>query len=197
MTTLRTAAAASFLMIAAAATVSGCKEQKSAGVSPQQMADAIHAILAADRAVYSVKVVNRLQDEEKIIKATEHWKDDKTLPLPAQMFRMGSELVAEPTIGLHYQLVSEWPINKQNATRTETEKTGFKFIIDNPGKNFYGEEDLGGVKYFTAVYPDKAVALACATCHNAHPSSPRQDYKLGDIMGAVVVRFPLDVKPAG
>jgi Protein of unknown function (DUF3365) len=64
-------------------------------------------------------------------------------------------------------------------------------VADNPGKNFYGEETLGKQKYFTAVYADTGVAEACISCHNGHQDSPRKDFKLGDVMGGVVIRIPV------
>lgn len=160
-------------------------------VTPKQMADALHAVMSADRTVYTRNVVNRLQNEEKIIKASEHWKDDKALPLPAQMFRMGAEMVADKNTDFSYSLLSLWPVNKQNIPKTDAEKTGLQFVVDNKGQNYYGEENLGGKKYFTAVYADTAVAPACITCHNTHKDSPRSDFKEGDVMGGVVVRIPL------
>ena len=161
------------------------------GISPQVMADSLHAVMAADRTVYTKKVVNRLVKEDKVIKASEHWQDDKALPLPAQMFRFGAELVAEKGAPFSYSLLSLWPINKQNAPKTDVEKTGLQYIADNPGQNYYKEEELGGVKYFTAVYPDPAVAPACVDCHNDHKDTPKSDFKIGDIMGGVVIRIPL------
>lgn len=163
-----------------------------AGISPQAMADALHAVMESDRIVYTKQVVNRLQNKENVIKASEHWEDDKALPLPAQMFRMGAEMVAEKDKGFTYALLSMWPVNKQNVPKTEVEKTGLQFVADNKGKNYYGEEELGGTKYFTAVYADTAVAEACVKCHNEHKDSPRRDFKLGDVLGGVVVRIPLD-----
>ncbi|SKB04256.1 Protein of unknown function [Prosthecobacter debontii] len=161
------------------------------GISPQQMADALHAVMESDRTVYTKAVVNRLQNEEKVIKASEHWQDDKALPLPAQMFRMGAEMVAGKKKGFTYALLSEWPINKQNSPKTDAEKTGLAHIVKNVGQNYYTEETLGGKKYFTAVYPDIAIAAACVKCHNGHDDSPRTDFKEGDVMGGVVIRIPL------
>lgn len=162
------------------------------GISPQDMADALHAVMAADRTVYTKLIVNRLQNEEKIIKASEHWKDDKALVLPAQMFRFGAEEVAKKNQKFNYSLLSMWPINKQNSPKTGAEKEGLKFVADNPGKNFYKEEKLGDKTYFTAVYADPAVAPACVTCHNGHKDSPRTDFKIGDVMGGVVIRIPVN-----
>jgi len=169
----------------------GGKEKAAAGISPQSMADALHAVMESDRIVYTKQVVNRLQNEEKIIKASEHWKDEKALPLPAQMFRMGAEMVAEKKKGFTYSLLSEWPINKQNAPKTEAEKNGLSHVGKNKGQNYYTEETLGATKYFTAVYPDVAVAAACVKCHNGHEDSPRTDFVEGDVMGGVVIRIPL------
>jgi hypothetical protein len=173
----------------------GCKQSESTatGIAPQAMADALHAVMESDRTIYTRMVVNRLQNEEKVIKASEHWKDDKALPLPAQMFRMGAEMVAEKNAGFTYSLLSLWPVNKQNEPKTEVEKSGLQFVADSGGKtNYYAEETLGGQKFFTAVYADVAVADACVSCHNSHADSPRDDFKLGDVMGGVVLRIPMN-----
>jgi hypothetical protein len=161
------------------------------GIQPQSVADALHAVLAADRGVYAETIVNRLANQEKIIKATEHWKDEKTLPLPAQMLRMGSEKIAEQNLPFSYALLSLWPINKKNSPKTEVEKTGLQYVIDHPGENYYANETLGDKNYFTAVYTDNAVSAACVTCHNTHPDSPRTDFKDNDVMGGIVIRIPV------
>lgn len=162
-------------------------------ITPKLMADALHAVMDSDRAVYTKQVVNRLANQEKVIKATEHWQDDKTLPLPAQMFRMGSEMVAAKNVGFSYSLLSKWPINPQNAPKTDTEVAGLDFVAANEGTApFYSEETLGGKKYFTAIYADVGVVTACVKCHNEHVDSPKTDFKIGDVMGGVIIRIPLE-----
>jgi hypothetical protein len=170
----------------------GCgKARSERGLTPQKVADALHAVMEADRAVYTREVVQRLQDQEGVIRATEHYRDDRALPLPAQMFRMGAETARRSQPGFTYALLSPWPINKQNAPRTEVEKAGLRKAVET-GQNTYATESLGGETYFTAVYPDKAVAEACVACHNEHRDSPRHDFKVGDAMGGVVIRIPVD-----
>lgn len=171
-------------------------EQVQGGITPKQMADALHLVMESDRTIYTRKIVQRLAAKENVIKASEHFEDEKALVLPAQMFRFGSELVAEkvaenPEIDFSYSLQSLWAINKQNMPKTEMEKAGLEYIAANVGRNFYGEEVLGDKKYFTAVYPDVAVAPVCVECHNGHKDSPKTDFKLGDVMGGVVIRIPL------
>lgn len=162
------------------------------GIPPQKVADMLHAVMNSDRTVYTKMVVNRLANQEGVIKASEHFVDDKALPLPAQMFRFGAELVGDKTEDFTYSLLSLWPVNKQNAPKTEAEKEGLEFVAENPGENWYGEEELGGQTYFTAVYADTGVAEACVSCHNSHKDSPRTDFQLNDVMGGVVIRIPID-----
>lgn len=170
-------------------TLAGCGSDDSGGITPQIMADNLYAVMEADRTVYAKLIVNRLQNIEGRIKASEHWKDDKALVLPAQMFRYASERVAKKGRNFSYSLISLWPVNKKNAPRTDMEKRGLEFIQANPDKNFYGTEVLGGKTYFTAIYPDVAVAPACIKCHNRHKDSPRTDFKIGDTMGGVIIRI--------
>ncbi|MAY33618.1 MAG: DUF3365 domain-containing protein [Rhodovulum sp.] len=180
------------LAAAAVATGVSAPQAMAEGMEFQTVTDLLHLVMSSDRTVYTRMIVNRLAVQEGVIKASEHFVDDKALVLPAQMFRFGSELVAESTDEFSYSLLSLWPINKQNAPTTDLEKEGLEYIADNPGENFYGEEELGGVTYFTAVYPDVAVAEACYACHNDHKDSPRTDFQAGDVMGGVVIRIPMD-----
>jgi hypothetical protein len=183
--------------IALTTAIAGTDAGSTPSISPRAMADALHLVMDSDRTVYTRKIVNRLVAKDKVITASEHFEDDKALVLPAQMFRFGSELVAKraedmPDVNFSYSLQSLWPVNKQNAPKTEAEKTGLKFVAENKGQNYYTEETLGGQKYFTAVYADTGVAPVCVSCHNEHKDSPRRDFKLGDVMGGVVIRIPLD-----
>ncbi len=173
--------------------LTGCNEPKQAGIDPKVYTDSLFAVMKADRTNYTKLVVKRLGPAgADVIKPDEHWQDipNGTL-LPAQMFRAGAEAVAEMTDDFTYSLQSKWPINKQNAPKTDIEKQGLEYIAANPGENYYGEEKLGDTTYFTAVYPDVAVSDACTDCHNEHKDSPKSDFKLGEVMGGVVIRVPL------
>jgi len=180
-----------------ATTVAISAEVTEARVSVKAMADALHLVMDSDRTVYTQKIVNRLVKKDKVITASEHFEDDKALALPAQMFRFGSEMAAKRAesmddVNFSYTLQSLWPINKQNAPKTDAEKAGLKFVAENKGQNYYATEKLGGVNYFTAVYADTAVAPVCVSCHNDHPDTPKKDFKIGDVMGGVVIRIPVD-----
>ena len=166
------------------------------GISPKAFADAVHAVMMADRTVYAKQVVTRLKAQKADVTPSEFWEEEKhTIPLPAQMFRMGAELVSEnEAAGFSYALKSKWPLNSQNKATTPVEIEGLDFVAANPEKTFYGEEELAGQKYYTAVYGDRAVAEACWTCHNEHENrgDDYPEFVKGDVMGGVIVRVPID-----
>lgn len=185
--------ASSIAVLSSAFMLSSCGGEKSKGIEPSIYTDSLFAVMKADRTNYTKLIVARLGPKGAgAIKPAEHWKDlSDGAPLPAQMFRAGAEAVADLTDKFTYSLQSEWPINKQNAPKTPMEKAGLEYIGANPGENFYGEEKLGDVTYFTAVYPDVAVSAACTSCHNEHKDTPKTDFKIGDVMGGVVIRVPI------
>jgi hypothetical protein len=51
---------------------------------------------------------------------------------------------------------------------------------------------IGGDPYVQALYTDRAVSQACIGCHNAHPDSPKRDFKQNDVMGGMIVSIPLN-----
>jgi len=192
-----TALTALTLCAAVGAAIAGSDIGDKPLVTPRAMADALHLVMDSDRTIYTKKIVNRLVKKDKVIQASEHFEDEQALALPAQMFRFGAELVAQraeemPDVNFSYSLQSLWPVNRQNAPKTEAEKAGLKFVAENKGSNYYTVETLGGQQYFTAVYADTAVAPVCVSCHNDHKDSPKRDFKLGDVMGGVVIRIPVD-----
>jgi hypothetical protein len=169
----------------------------------RRAADMLYALIEADRGVYTKHVVDRLtrdaplevadpeSGELRPLLASERWQSEPgRLPLPSQMFKMAADEVASQNLGLHYALISEWPIGAQNRARTDAERAGLQ-AVGETREPVYAVETLGDSRYLTAVYPDIAVAQACVDCHNAHRDSPRSDFELGDVMGGVVVRIDL------
>jgi hypothetical protein len=168
------------------------KSHKLTTVSIRKMADSLHALIAADRQVYSDIIVQRLHTEEHRLPATEDWRASHGLPVHAQMLRLAGQKIQQGGAEFSYTLRSLWPINENNGPQTAVEKTGLEYVTKNPKDNYYTEELLGGRSYFTAVYADRATLPSCVQCHNQHERSPRHDYKLDDVMGTIVVRVPLE-----
>jgi hypothetical protein len=161
------------------------------GIPPEKVADYVHAVLKADRTIYTTHVVNRMQ-EKGVVLATEHWEHDNALPLPAQFLQHSGKLVAEGGSGIRYRLISLWPIYQRNAPATDLERQGLQSFSRNTSHPFTGIASSGKKRYFQAIYPDLAVSAACIKCHNSHPLSPKRDFKLNDVMGGIAITIPLE-----
>ncbi|MDZ4734408.1 MAG: DUF3365 domain-containing protein [Nitrospirota bacterium] len=156
----------------------------------EMVADYVHAVIEADREVYTRHVVERLQVKGVIV-ASENWEEKDTLPLPAQFLMESGRVMARKGIGVQFRLISLWPINNRNVARSELEKEGLGAILTHPNKPYTGYVQVGTARYFQAVYPDLALTQACIGCHNAHPDSPKRDFKINDVMGAMVISIPV------
>ncbi|MEO5956021.1 MAG: DUF3365 domain-containing protein [Nitrospiraceae bacterium] len=169
---------------------SATTEGTSVSLPVEMVADYVHAVIEADREVYSKHVVERMQAKGVVV-ASENWEQKNTLPLPAQFLMESGRVMARKGVGIQYRLVSLWPINKKNAAASEFEKTGLGMVLTHPAKPHTGFVKEGGARFFQAIYPDLAVTQACIGCHNAHPDSPKRDFKINDVMGAIVITIPV------
>jgi len=154
------------------------KAHKLQTVSLRKMADSLHAVIAANRQVDA---------ELRAGEAT-----GSARPTHAEVLRRANLTIQQHGAEFSYTLRSLRPINPSAGPQTEVEQRGLEFVADNPSQPFVTEETLGGRSYFTAVYADRATLTSCVACHNSHPESPRRNYQLGDVMGAIVVRIPLE-----
>jgi len=160
-------------------------------VRVSEAANYIQTVIQADRTVYAKLVVDRLQDNG-VVRAEEQWRGRKALPLPAQMLRYAGKLASETGSGLQYRLASLWPIYSRNGPATEFEQRGLEAVAKDPGRPYTGLLKSGQGHSFKAVYADRAVSQGCVSCHNGHPSSPRKDYRLNDVMGGIIISFPIE-----
>jgi hypothetical protein len=152
-----------------------------ADISQEQTAKYILATVKAFRTVYVKSIIE--QAKKAGIKPNENWaKDDHAIMLPAQFVKAaGAELK-----DFELSLIGLTPIYKSNLPKTQAEADALKKMMANPGQKVLTFADGNQFKGLAA---DFAIVQSCADCHNAHPDSPKKDFKQGDLMGAIVVRF--------
>jgi hypothetical protein len=160
----------------------------SASIPLDAVADYIHAVIQADREVYTRDVVERMQSKG-IVVASENWRENNTLPLPAQFLIDSAHLVARKT-SIRYRLLSLWPINQRNGPTNEFEQAGLAAVLTQPERPYTSFSQTGQKWVFQALYADRAVSQACIGCHNSHPDSPKRDFKQNDVMGGIMITVP-------
>ncbi|HNP60092.1 MAG TPA: DUF3365 domain-containing protein [Nitrospirales bacterium] len=161
------------------------------GVRPEIVADFIYAVIESDRTLYTTHIVDRMQETGTVI-ASETWESRNALPLPAQMLLLSGSAVKEKGIGLEYRLASRLPIYQKNGPASDFEEAGLAAVEREPSQPATGYITKGEQTYFQAIYADRAISRACVTCHNTHLLSPKRDRKLGDVMGGIIISFPVE-----
>jgi hypothetical protein len=135
----------------------------------------------AFRTVYSKTIVEKAGKVGA--KPSENWMtEDHSIMLPAQFLKAAGAEIRSFELGL----IGLTPIYKSNLPKTPAETEALRKMAANPDLKVltFGDENQ-----FKGLAADYAIVQACADCHNAHPDSPRKDFRQGDLMGAIVVRL--------
>jgi hypothetical protein len=161
-------------------------------ISPQNQADSLHLVIAADREMYCRMYIARQTRGAPLPDAFAGGKPGESWPAPCEMVRRAAESIQSKGAEFSYALRSLRPIDPRNEPQTELEQRGLALVTSQPTQNYYGHEMLGGRRYLTAVYPDIPAVAACIDCHNRRSASTPQRYQVGEVMGGIVVRVPLE-----
>jgi Protein of unknown function (DUF3365) len=141
----------------------------------------ILATAKAFRTVYAKQIV--AQAARSNVKTDENWTmNDHGIMLPAQFLKAAGRELDDFELGL----IGLTPIYKENLPKSKAEEEALKKLIANPSIGVLTFEDG---KQFKGLAADIAIADSCVACHNSHPTSTKKDFKKGDVMGAIVVRF--------
>lgn len=155
--------------------------------STEQFTKAVSRQIKADRAYYTKNIIGKLKREWSGFKAGTNYHDTKgSIPLPATFVREVSGTLDEKD-GYRYDLVSKWNINKEKGLHNEFERQAWEVMSKN-SNIAYGKfiQTGSGVEYRYAS-SDVASVAPCVSCHNNHPDSAKKDFKIGDLMGILVV----------
>jgi signal transduction histidine kinase len=154
-------------------------------------AKAIHTQIMADREYYASVVVPRILDLGGTL-APQYHDAKGVLPLPATFVREASEIASTQKGGYTAQVISPWPINKKRGLNNKFLREAFSTLERNPGTHVAQIDLIEGRSFMRVLMPDIASAQSCVDCHNAHPESPKHDFKLHDLMGGLEVVMPID-----
>ena len=151
--------------------------------------------VAADRAYYTQKIVSKFKQQipdAKVI--ADYHAVEGALPLPATFVREVSESLPE-TAGYRYKLISKWPINPAKGLESAFDQKSWEELTVQPQKPFSQLVEANGSVQLHFAVADVASAPLCVTCHNEHADSPKNDFQLNDLMGALVVSTEVTSDP--
>ena len=121
---------------------------------------------------------------------SEDWADPDVVagPLPALFLRGVAENLKASSVPLGLYLGSDYPIESSNRFQGR-QAEAFEAMRTNPIPQHFKDEVTGET---IGMYPDFASAPACVSCHNEHERTSKDDWELGDLMGATTWSYPGD-----
>ncbi len=153
--------------------------------------------IVADRTHYTKNVVGKLIKEAPEVHPNQHYANIiGGIPLPATFVKEVSDVINQKGI-YSYDLLSKWNINKEKGLKTDFEKEAFDYFYNNKGQVLYRFLEYKGYYVLRYATPDVATAQVCVNCHNNHSESPKNDFKLQDTMGILVVNIPIGLANKG
>ena len=134
----------------------------------------------AARTVYVKGVIGKAKQGG--VKPNEGWvKADHAIMLPAQFVKEMGRKIKDFQLGL----IGSDPLYKSNSPQTPAEKNALVELSRGKKKIVTFQDG----KQFKGMSADFAIVQGCADCHNKHKNATKKDFKKGDFMGAIVVRF--------
>ena len=152
--------------------------------------------LSAFRSLYASEVVEsvRNQDITVTFDYDEEIHEGKAIPLPATLsMKIGNEM-SKKKLGGQTALYSGYPFPHREDewnNRDEFGKEAWENLNKNSDGPFFRFEHRDGQRWLRYATAD-VMQSACVNCHNQHPETPKNDWKVGDVRGVLEVSLPLE-----
>ncbi len=149
------------------------------------------AAINSIRAYYSSEVVPRAKAAGANI--SHEFRDvEGAIPLPATLTIELGEIASGLRSGGEFRLFSSYPFpwRPDGGARDEFEIAMLDALVEEGNEEFIAIEDVGSSRFLRYAIPVR-MNQSCVDCHNNHTSSPRKDWREGDVRGVQSVRLPM------
>ncbi len=142
------------------------------------------------RNIYTEEIVGKVKKNRMNVSHSYINKDD-TIPLPATLTILLAEEIAKDS-SVNIRLYSPFPFPWREASgglKSNFSQRAWEALQKNPSEPYFEVEPVSEVndrerlRYATA----DVMTQACVDCHNAHPQTPKADWKAGDVRGILEV----------
>ena len=117
---------------------------------------------------------------------------DNALPLPATLTIELGHYMSQVDGGTQVRLYSDLPFPWRAGERQldEFQKQALKHLNAHPEKPFVRQEVMNGQRVLRYAQADRMLS-GCVACHNSYEGSPKIDWKVGDVRGALEIILPV------
>jgi len=153
--------------------------------------------LATFRSLYTSEVVETVL-KQGIVVTHDYDPQNGEIPLPATLSMKLGEQMGGNGSQVHSKLYSPYPFRGPRKVGELPDIFGeeaWAYLTKNPMKSFSRFEESDGRLWLRYATADR-MRESCINCHNTHPDTPKNDWKLGDVRGVLEVSLPMDAAAA-
>jgi len=147
------------------------------------------------RNFYASEILSRVRkpDNGAPVVSHEYRQQEGMLPLPATMMIDLGHYLSSKEPGNRVALFSDHPFPWRAAERKldPFQHDALEHLRINPDQPFWREDTIDGQRVLRYAQADR-MQPRCVACHNSYPGSPKTDWKVGEIRGALEISVPID-----
>jgi len=142
------------------------------------------------RKYYVNNVIKKVLKGSDMKGSFNHKNDPNAIPLPATLIHDLSEELSKA--GTSLKLYSAFPFpNRSKRVNDGFANQAWQALSKNPEQSFTKVETINGNTIVRVAVADTMISEACVSCHNSHPQTPKNDWKLGDLRGVLEINIPI------
>lgn len=166
------------------------RQQQLIGAAALESATELSRTIREFRSLYTEEVVARIEGSP-VVARSDYESHAHAVPLPATLsMKLGERL---GTSGVRMALYSPYPFPGRDRTglpEGSFPAAAWEALQRAPDEPFVREEQTADGLVLRLATADR-MRPKCVNCHNAHPDSPRRDWKTGDVRGVLEVVVPM------
>jgi adenylate cyclase len=144
----------------------------------------LNSVVTSMRAYYGSNVVGRILESPGSTRVTHNYETiPGAIPIPATLSIELGRVISEQQQNIAYRFVSDFPFkNRAPHSLDDFEANALTALRHDPNQQL---TDISSSMFNDRVRLIAPVVMGavCVNCHNAHPESPKRDWKVGDVRG--------------
>ncbi|MEM7292548.1 MAG: ATP-binding protein [Pseudomonadota bacterium] len=160
--------------------------------SARQNATSLSQAITAFRNLYTENVIQKVVGSDFEI-THDHHNKAHAIPLPVTLSIEIGAHIGELGGGASANIYSPYPFPwrlDEGGLQDDFQTAAWNYLMDNPRGEFVRSLEVDGEPVIRYARAD-VMSASCVGCHNSHPRSPRNDWKIGDVRGIIEVMQPI------
>ena len=150
-----------------------------------RQAIALNSAMNSIRAYYSANVVGRVVAASGTRTEVTHEYESipGAIPIPATLSLEIGQAISEQQANVEYRFMSDYPFKNRAPHDLDSFERNAIATLRAKSNQILTDSYLEGWTSRVRVISPVIMGAACVSCHNSHPQSTKQDWKVGDVRG--------------